>query len=186
LNIPVFQPFLQKKQEMKIVLVGYMGSGKSVIGNTLAGELGIPFIDLDSYIESELHSSIPDIFREKGELFFRKKEHELLQQLLQKHTSFVLSSGGGTPCYSGNMALINNHTPNTFYLKMTIPGLVARLQKEKAHRPLIAHLSDEELPEFIGKHLFERNPFYQQAAHAIPCDAKTVVEVVMEIRALLG
>lgn len=186
MNIPVFQPFLQKKQKMKIVLLGYMGSGKSVIGKALARELGIPFIDLDTHIESELHSSIPDIFREKGELFFRKKEHELLKQLLLKDASFVLSAGGGTPCYSGNMTLINDHTPNTFYLKMTIPGLVARLQDEKAHRPLIAHLSEEELPEFIGKHLFERNPFYQQAAHTIPCTSKSVEEVVAEIRSLLG
>ncbi len=171
---------------MKIVLVGYMGSGKSAVGKVLAKMLNIQFIDLDAYIESELNTTIVAIFKKKGELHFRKMEHRLLKKVLEQKESLVLATGGGTPVYSGNMALIQAKTPHVFYLKMSIEGLVARLLKEKEHRPLISHIPDEELPEFIGKHLFERNPFYTQANHIIDCDNKTVETIAGEIRELLS
>lgn len=171
---------------MKIVLVGYMGSGKSAIGMELAHRLHVQFIDLDNYIESELNTTIAEIFKKKGELYFRKKEHELLKKVLEQNDMLVLATGGGTPVYSGNMKLVQEKTPYVFYLKMSIDGLVARLSKEKEHRPLISHIPDEELPEFIGKHLFERNPFYTLANHIIDCDNKTVESIVGEIQDLLS
>lgn len=70
-------------------------------------------------------------------------------------------------------------------MQLSITGLVERLKPEKGHRPLISHLSDEELPEFIGKHLFERNSFYRQSNQIIPCDGKTIDEIVEEINALI-
>jgi len=171
---------------MKIVLVGYMGSGKTTVGKLLSKELGIKFLDLDSYIEESLEMTIPAIFKHKGELFFRKKEHEYLKEVLTKKNNFILSTGGGTPCYAKNMESILENTLAVFYLKVSIPGLIERLLKEKEHRPLIKDLSDEDLPEFLGKHLFERSPFYSQATHTIVSDKKTPEEIVAEIKAQLG
>lgn len=166
---------------MKIVLVGYMGSGKTTVGQLLAEKLKLDFLDLDDYIETQLDAKIPEIFKEKGEIFFRKAEHQYLKEVLEKKQAIVLATGGGTPCYSGNMDLINSKTENVFYLKVSIPGLIQRLYKEKDHRPLIKHLADEDLPEFIGKHLFERSPFYSLSKHTVVSDSKTADEIAAEI-----
>lgn len=170
---------------MIIVLVGYMGSGKSVVGKLLAATLQLPFIDLDEYIESELQASISQVFATNGEIYFRKKEHEYLQKVLQHHNHLVLATGGGTPCYSGNMEFLLEKTSNVFFLYVSVPELVGRLSKEKQHRPIISHLSDEALPEYIAKHLFERNPFYMMANHTIACDGKTIKEIEKEIEEVL-
>tara|TARA_R110000868_G_scaffold21640_3_gene89710 strand:- start:11990 stop:12505 length:516 start_codon:yes stop_codon:yes gene_type:complete len=170
---------------MKIVLIGYMGSGKSTIGELLSKILNINFIDLDEYIESKLDCSVQEVFKEKGELFFRKMEHKYIQELMDEKKSFVLSTGGGTPCYSNNLDVIKTETPNVFYLKVSIAGLVERLVLEKENRPLIANINNDGLPEFIGKHLFERNNFYLKANHIITCDGKSPEKIVDEIKSRL-
>lgn len=170
---------------MKIVLIGYMGSGKTTVGQLLAKEMELPFLDLDTYMEKSLKATIPDIFSKKGEVFFRKKEREYLKEVLQMKDGFVLSTGGGTPCYSGNMDTILEATPHVFYLKVSVMALVKRLRTEKEHRPLIKNISDEDLPEFFGKHLFERNPFYSMATHTIQSDNAGPDNIVEEIKALL-
>lgn len=170
---------------MKIVLVGYMGSGKSTVGKLLAKELDHRFLDLDEVLENSLGSSISDIFKSKGEIFFRKKEHESLKGVLLENSGFVLSTGGGTPCYSGNMDSMQQLADTVFYLKVSIPGLVNRLMAEKDQRPLIRNINDDDLPEFIGKHLFERNNFYLKADHVIDCDNKDPQQIVQEIIGLL-
>lgn len=170
---------------MKIVLVGYMGSGKTTIGKLLANKLKISFLDLDEVIEQGLEDSISNIFNGKGEIFFRKKEHEYLIDVLSKKEKLILSTGGGTPCYSGNMETMLNLADHVFYLKVSIPGLVKRLLLEKEHRPLIKNIDNGDLPEFIGKHLFERNNFYLKANHIIECDDKDPETLVAEIQELL-
>jgi shikimate kinase len=170
---------------MKIVLIGYMGSGKSTIGKLLSKKLNINFIDLDEYIETKLNMSISEIFEAKGEIFFRKMEHKYVQELMLKKNSFILSTGGGTPCYSNNMDEISKETSNVFYLKVSILGLIDRLSKEKEHRPVIKNIADEDLPEFIGKHLFERNNFYLLSNNIIACDNKTAEEITNEIETVL-
>lgn len=147
----------------KIVLLGYMGSGKTTVGKLLADSLNLPFRDLDELIEAETNLTIPEIFVSKGELFFRKKEMELLEDTLKAPREFVLSSGGGTPCYGNNMDLIQNHASDVVYLRYTVPELVNRLLKERENRPLLSHINEKDLPEYIGKHLLERAPFYQRA-----------------------
>jgi shikimate kinase len=171
---------------VKIVLVGYMGSGKTTIGKLLAKELEISFLDLDEVIEDGLGDSISNIFMDKGEIFFRKKEHDHLHEVLSKKNNFVLSTGGGTPCYSKNMETMLALADHVFYLKISIPELVKRLIKEKEHRPLIKNIDEGDLSEFIGKHLFERNNFYLKSNHIIECDNKAPEILVAEIRKLLG
>lgn len=182
---PLFYFIFAKRIFMKIVLLGYMGSGKSTVGRLLAQKLATHFLDLDAYIEAQEQATIKEIFASKGELYFRKKEHEYLQEVLQQE-HFVLALGGGTPCYSQNMEKVLEHTEEVFYLKLSIPALAERLQTEKANRPLIQHLSDEDLPEFIGKHLFERSPFYNLAPNIIKADNRDTASIVDEIIAKLG
>lgn len=171
---------------MKIVLIGYMGSGKSTIGELLAKELECSFLDLDEVLENNLGSSISMLFKLKGEVFFRKKEHQILNELLSGDSSFILSTGGGTPCYSGNMDSMLKQADAVFYLKVSIPGLVKRLIPEKEHRPLIRNIANEDLSEFIGKHLFERNNYYLRAHHIVECDYKEPKRIAEEIIGLLG
>ena len=165
---------------MKIVLIGYMGSGKSTVAKQLAKELDLPFTDLDDYIIEKEKLSIKEIFDTKGEIYFRLKESEYLKQLLYDENAGVLALGGGTPCYGNNMQLIKEAS-RSFYLKASIATICQRLRNEKAQRPLIASLDDEQLNEFVAKHLFERRNFYEQATVVIPIDNKSVTELVVEL-----
>lgn len=150
-----------------IVLIGYMGSGKSTVGKVLAKELNMDFIDYDTYIENKESLSIPEIFKQKGEVYFRKKEAQYLSELLSDDPNAVISLGGGTPCFGSNMQTIITSTPNVFYLKLSVEMLIERLLPEKAYRPLIKDIANEDLSEFIRKHLFERNFYYLQAPHIL-------------------
>ncbi|EDP95197.1 shikimate kinase [Kordia algicida OT-1] len=167
---------------MTIVLLGYMASGKSSVSKLLGKLLALPVIDLDTYIEIKEEKTIAEIFETKGEIYFRMKEHQYLKEVLETKEAMILSLGGGTPCYANNMNLIHEYTKDTFYLQTSIPEIINRVKDEKAKRPLIRNISDEDLPEFIGKHLFERNVFYQQATHHIFTDNKTIEILVEEIR----
>ena len=179
---------MQERLHAKIVLLGYMASGKSAVGKLLAARLNITFVDLDAHISEAQGRTIPEIFADEGELAFRKMEHAHLKTLLSASQSMVLSLGGGTPCYFNHMELLQG-TPHvvSVYLKVGIPTLVARLLKEKAQRPLIAHLESEEaITEFIGKHLFERSPFYTMATHEVVIKEVPPQQVVDTIIALLA
>jgi len=168
---------------MKVILMGYMGCGKSTIGKHLATTLQYEFVDLDSFIQKKEGSTIPEIFNNKGEIYFRKKENLYLKELLNEQKNLVLSLGGGTPCYGENMKAINNAEQALgFYLKASIPILVERLRMEKNERPLIDHLeNDDELKEFVGKHLFERSYYYNQAQNTIIIDDKSIEDIVEEL-----
>ena len=170
---------------MQIVLLGYMASGKSTIGKLLSKHTNHPFLDLDEYITQNENLSIPEIFAQKGEIYFRKKEHEYLKEVLEKEQDVILSLGGGTPCYANNMELIHQQKALSIYLRASIPTLTERIVKHKASRPLVAFLTDEQVPEFIAKHLFERRFFYEQAQHTIAIDHKSEATIVAEIKALL-
>lgn len=169
-----------------IILMGYMGSGKSTIGHVLAQSLKKEYVDLDLLIEEREKRSVSDIFLKKGEIYFRKQERALLEELLGDSPDIVLSLGGGTPCFGDNMELIKNTCSNVFYLKVSIQELTKRLFLEKETRPLISHLEHKkDLEEFIRKHLFERNFYYLQAHHIIKPDHKSPEEVSNEMIALL-
>ncbi|NCT10406.1 MAG: shikimate kinase [Flavobacteriia bacterium] len=170
---------------MKIVLLGYMASGKSTIGKKLSEKLKMPFIDLDNYISKKENKSVSEIFSQDGEIYFRKKEHEYLKEVLVNQQYCILSLGGGTPCYATNMELIHEKNALSIYLKASIQTLSERLLKNKSSRPLIALLEDEQVPEFIAKHLFERRFFYEQAKKLLVVDKKSTLEIVNEIENLL-
>ena len=167
----------------KIVLLGYMGSGKTAVGEHLATVLNQSFIDLDHYIEINQQQSISAIFQSKGELYFRNLERKALEELMQLDEHQILSLGGGTPCYYDNMDFLNAQKKTvTVYLQTGIEELSNRLFESNNLRPLIAHLTDiEQLQEFIGKHLFERSPFYSSAKIIIKTDGKSVEEVTSEL-----
>lgn len=162
-----------------------MGSGKSTIGKVLAETLDLPFHDLDTYIEEKENQSVADIFETKGEIYFRNLEHTSLKGLLSKQEDIVLSLGGGTPCYAGNMDLLLNNGISV-YLQYPLKVLVDRLWDAKEQRPLVAHLGSKELLEdFVRKHLFERAPYYFKATHNIKLESETPEAVVQGIQKLL-
>lgn len=163
-----------------------MASGKSVIGKCLSDAMQMPFVDLDTFIEEKEQKTISTIFKEDGEVYFRLKEHQYLKELITKKESFILSLGGGTPCYAGNMDVINaDNNAISIYLKATLKTLVNRLQKQKETRPLVANLSGNHLTEFVAKHLFERSFFYEQAKQKIKTDNKSLANITKEIVLLL-
>jgi shikimate kinase len=171
---------------MKIILLGYMGSGKTSVGKRLAKKVFAPFYDLDHYIEHKEGASIAEIFQNKGEIYFRKIEHKYLQEFLQEKDNYILSLGGGTPCYAGNMSIIlAQEDVTSIYLQANIPTLKERISKNKKKRPLVASLDDEKMAEFIAKHLFERKNFYEQAHEIVTVNQKDIDTIVAEIRILL-
>ena len=168
---------------MKIVLLGYMASGKSAVGKVLAADLNNQFIDLDSFISVREQMSVPEIFSKKGEIYFRKIEGLYLRELLELNESFVISLGGGTPCYGNNMDFIENKSIS-FYLKASIDTIFERLKNETSQRPLVAAIGTENLKEYIAKHLFERAPYYEKATHTVLVNNKNVSQIVDEIMLL--
>ncbi|TNJ42423.1 shikimate kinase [Tamlana fucoidanivorans] len=168
---------------MIIVLIGYMASGKTSIGKKLKDKLNYNFIDLDDLIEEKEDMSVTNVFKTKGEVYFRKQEAYYLKEVLKSKEDIILSVGGGTPCYSNNMnTILEAPHVKSIYLKATIPTLAEKLLRKKAKRPLIAHIKTlEEMTEFIGKHLFERISFYNQAEIHVSIDGKEKDDIIEDI-----
>ena len=165
----------------KILILGYMGAGKSFIGKLTADRLKIPFYDLDLLIENQLQMSVTEIFKNKGEIYFRKLEHQIFSEIMSSNQTFVLSLGGGTPCYANNHLLLSGVNTTSIYLNASIATLCSRLASERGKRPLIANLNDDEFTEYIAKHLFDRSYFYNQATFKILVNHKTPEAITDEI-----
>ena len=150
---------------MRIFIIGYMGAGKSTIGRKLANKLQLSFFDLDEQIERDSGLSPFEIFENSGEDAFRIQEHEALRKII-KQDNFVLSTGGGTPCFFDNMEFMNKHGIS-IYLKLNAGMLSHRIKHSKIKRPLTANKNDEELIQFINEQLNEREKFYLQANHIV-------------------
>lgn len=171
----------------KLILIGYMGCGKTTISNELSKKLQIPVVDLDQFIEENLKMSVEKIFETKGELYFRKIEHQFFLELVQNEDRLIISTGGGTPCYYDNHLMLSQPNVVSIYLKASLETLFSRLQQnEKKQRPLVSHLDPDEAKEFIAKHLFERSFYYNQASNVIEVDGKSVDEIVNEINISLA
>lgn len=169
----------------KVVLIGYMGSGKSVVAEKLSEKMKISFIELDEIIENKAEMSIEKIFSTKGELFFRKLEHQLFLNCINSDEELIISTGGGTPCYFNNHEVLQYNNVISIYLKASVETLYNRLIIEKQKRPLIANIDNSEIKEFIAKHLFDRSFYFNQAKYKITVDDKSIDEIVSEIETIL-
>ena len=154
---------------MRIFLLGFMGVGKSTLGNMIASGLGYEFFDFDTIIEEEMGMSISTIFAEYGELFFRKVEHDTLGEVIQTRDDFVMGTGGGLPCFNDNMARMNRFG-YTVYLRASAEEIAERLSTSSGTRPLIRGKSRHELDIFVKELLSKREEFYQQANLIVDLD----------------
>ena len=167
--------------------MGYMASGKSTIGSLLASKLNFDFVDFDNYIVEREGRSIDGIFSNKGELYFRKKENMYLKEVVNSFDNTVISLGGGTPCYGDNLnTILSNQNIISVYLKASVKTLSNRLIDQKDSRPVVKHLNTfDEVREFVGKHLFERQFYYNQAKITIDTENKSEGKIVQSIVATL-
>jgi shikimate kinase len=149
----------------RIFLIGMMGSGKSYWLKQMAKWNKSVGYDLDALIEMNEEKTIAEIFSEDGEAYFRKAESKILKWFKEKK-KYVVATGGGTACFQENMDFMKKEAV-VIWLDESIDLLVKRLSNEKAHRPLIANLSDQELAAFLEQKLVERHPFYKQAHYRL-------------------
>ena len=149
----------------RIIIIGYMGAGKTTVGKALSKELNIPFYDLDWYIESRMRKTVPQIFAERGEEGFRKIEHNLLHEVAE-FEDVIISCGGGTPCFYDNMDYLNAQG-DTVYLKASPEVLYGHLKIGKTERPLLKNITPEEMQEYIREQLDKREQYYLQAKHVL-------------------
>lgn len=161
----------------RIILVGYMGVGKTTIGRCLAKKFGLQFYDLDDYIQSRYHKNIPEIFKEESERGFREIERRMLHEVCE-FEDVLISCGGGTPCFFDNIDYMNRQGI-TVYLRTCPEILYKHLVMCKTPRPLLAGKSKDELMDFITRNLKEREPYYTRAQciYRVPLlDDKTKVK----------
>lgn len=151
---------------MKYFLIGYMACGKTRRGKSMAEELGVRFIDLDAYITEREMRSVSEIFAREGEAGFRELETRYLKEVCDLYEDFVLSTGGGTPCFNGNMDYMNA-LGHTLFLDTDVDVITERLIRGKCKRPIVSRLADDEIRDFVCRHLAERLPYYSQAKERI-------------------
>jgi len=163
-----------------------MGAGKTTVGKALSKELGIPFYDLDWYIESRRHKTVPQLFAEQGEEAFRKIEYNMLHEV-GEFENVIISCGGGTPCFFDNIDYMNQQG-QVVYLKATPEVLYKHLLMAKVERPLLKGKSSDELIAYIREHLLEREPSYSKARYTLDVSLmdnfekiKTTIENIREL-----
>lgn len=152
-------------RRIHIVLIGFMGSGKSTIGHLLASKLNRPLIDTDREVVEREKMSISAIFEQKGEKYFRKVEREVLLSALNSEIPAIISTGGGAPCFLDGMDYILRSSIS-FYLKVGRASLFSRIYGDK-ERPLVILKTKHELIQFIDLSLRKREAFYTRANKTI-------------------
>lgn len=145
---------------MQIFLIGYMGVGKTTIGKKLAAKLNFNFLDLDVEVEKSQQKTIPQIFAERGEAFFRQIERGELLKLENEKT--IIATGGGSPCYENNIEIMLQKGL-VIWFQLDVLMITSRLLKSKSARPIISHLPDDEVLQFVEKQLKQREEYYKKA-----------------------
>jgi len=165
---------------MRIFLIGFMGSGKTHWGTRIAERLHIPFYDLDAVVVRREGMSIADIFTRRGEEYFRYLEKQILEELVAKEEDFVLSAGGGTPCFFNNIEFMKK-AGKVLWLNTSLEARNQRLQKEKMTRPLLKGISEDGLRAYIIRKLGERRMYYEQAdlmVHEEAMEIEPLIEIL--------
>jgi len=146
-----------------VFLIGYMGCGKTTLGEVLAGLMQCRFIDLDEWIEDRCGMTVVQIFEKMGEQRFRRLEVEALLEVAAM-TDVIVSCGGGTPCHGDNMALMNQ-AGTTVWLTTSAERITARLllPEQKCKRPKINTLAADEVLPLVKRELQARSSYYSQA-----------------------
>lgn len=171
-------------KEQHIFLIGFMGSGKSTVGELLAERLNLPFIDSDKEIEHREGRSITDIFSKDGEAAFREMEMHFLDRLKSAQPA-VVAVGGGMPTLED--AIESMHKLGlVIYLNTSLLTLIKRLKEEKQFRPLLKELSDSEFNPFVEDLLSQRVHFYKRAKLIMPNERNSPVELVDKLMKELG
>lgn len=165
---------------LKVFLIGFMGCGKTHWGQALSRKLGLPFFDLDHRIEEKEEKTINAIFSDEGEEYFRMLEKEVLYLLTESHDSFVMATGGGTPCFYNNIGYMKK-SGTVLWLNCSVDCIFDRLVAEKENRPLVKNLTEEELRAYIIKKFSDRKIYYEQANATINDDDPKLDAVVSKI-----
>jgi shikimate kinase len=139
-----------------------MGAGKTHWGKQVANRMGLPFHDLDELVVAQEGKSIADIFSENGEEYFRLAEKQILEELVEREDSMIISCGGGTPCFFNNIDFMKRYGI-VVWLNTHVEVILQRLLKERMHRPLLKDIKDEDLRNHIIRKLNERRMYYEQA-----------------------
>lgn len=147
-----------------IVLVGFMGSGKTSVGEYLSTQLSYSLVDTDQIIEADCQTSISQIFSDKGEEFFRELETQTIEKLATSLEKHVVSTGGGLPMRACNADILKK-IGFVVYLKISKESVLRRLQGDQT-RPLLA---GENVEEKVEKLLDYRDPIYEVSAHIVVC-----------------
>lgn len=147
-----------------VFLIGYMGCGKTTLGEVLAQQMGVPFIDLDEYIERQQGMTIVEIFAREGEERFRQLETAALGEVAAMD-GVIIACGGGTPCHGNNMTLMNE-MGITVWLTTSPERITARLllPEQRVKRPKFNDLPDEAFLPLVQRELERRSPYYNQAS----------------------
>ena len=147
-------------------LIGFMGSGKSMLSRGVSELIDVLTVEMDEEIESAAGMSINEIFATRGEEEFRLLEKEILHDIIARHRDsdvpVLISTGGGAPCFFDNMDVMNR-TGTTIFLNLSAERLTGRLGSKSADRPLIKDKDLDEIREYISASLHKRMPFYIQA-----------------------
>lgn len=159
-----------------------MGVGKSTVGRRLASMLDWGFLDTDTVFEEKYKVSINTFFEKYGEELFRKLEHDILLSTFNLN-NYVISTGGGVPCYSDAMSQINKHGVSV-YLEMSEKAIVSRLLKSKQKRPLVIYKSEDELIRFIKEKMIVRSPYYSEANITMPAISIDLAELLQRIKSI--
>lgn len=170
-----------KSAQLKIFLIGMMGVGKTYWAQRLKKKLKIATYDLDNLVEIMDERSVAEIFEQDGEEYFRKEEGKMLR-LFREKKQYIVSCGGGTPCFNENMQWMNKQGI-TIWIDEPVDILTKRLLDRQAERPLIKALTEAELSVFLEKKLQERLAFYQKATYRVcgpQINENTLVKLIRE------